>query len=1042
MEKLTYKDFFDFDDDKPLSEAITNIEKLENVYKHLSQEVKKSAKKMADELKDVNVAFEGGQKEIMKTYDVTNAMLVENKKLKDSQDALAKSKKQLTNAVKAETGSMEDLRGKLKDAEKNYKALGDSADEAIKEKHLKDIAQLSKEFNKANNALKTAKKEAEAAAGSYNALNKQVLEGRKRLKSMGDGMKGNSEEFKNLQKELSENIAKLKEWDEAIGDNFRDVGRYDKALEGITGKMELIPGATSSAAGGVQAFGQQLKMLLANPIVLVIAAIVGGLTLLGAAFKKTAFAGDLFAKMGGYVSGIMSGVVKIADKVRIGVMAAFENPKQALIDLGNGIKNNIINRFLGIIELGKATALVLQGIWDRDLEKIKKGSLEAGQALIQMSTGFDKLQQSKIGDFVKDVQDMGNAFAELAEKQRELIRINRTREVQAARLQKLHEEQVAVGEDDTRAWGERQVAAEKAMITLERLGKVQLQIAQDNLNIINTEVQMRRKNGEDVEEILDRQKEAKLALIEAEKTLSMTELDNAEKRNKLLRDLYEKDLDILIDGFDNQKAVNERILADEKKTIEVRRALFEETKRLGQTALDEEIKVLQRTTKEKIDINDLIATSDAKVLHEKIRGLELTEIMEGRLLEVIRENRTYEQDYAEIKKTLDEAEALRMQNRIAAELEYGDIVGKRKVLENEITDEILKQTKLFAQSDRVALMRENIDLEKDMLTSRYQEEMRLAEQTITDEEERGKRKKILRAELHDAITALDRQAAEERKEILRQEFEKVVGLYQQGTQATMDVLNSRWEREDMRREEQMTKLEQQMNQEIELAGDNEARKEEIYAAFNEKQKQMEAEQAQANRRRAIFEKAMAATQVGIDTARAVMKAVAVSPLTGGLPFSAIVGGIGAIQLAAVLSKPIPAYAEGTDNAPGGLAVINELGREIIEDRLGNRHIIGTDGPTLTHLERGSKVYTHEESKKMLGGKDFDSAMKVYEGGAKRINAGALNDDINRVMVGKLDRLNDTVRNKREVHINITKKGIDLLAKENNTWTKYVDNNYA
>jgi hypothetical protein len=110
---------------------------------------------------------------------------------------------------------------------------------------------------------------------------------------------------------------------------------------------------------------------------------------------------------------------------------------------------------------------------------------------------------------------------------------------------------------------------------------------------------------------------------------------------------------------------------------------------------------------------------------------------------------------------------------------------------------------------------------------------------------------------------------------------------------------------------------------------------------------------------------MALFEVGINTGVAIIKAVAASPLTGGLPFSAIAAAIGALQVAAILSKPIPAFKDGTLNSPEGLAKINELGPEMIIDPSGKKRIIGTDGPTYAYLRKGSKVIPAGETSDML-----------------------------------------------------------------------------
>lgn len=65
-------------------------------------------------------------------------------------------------------------------------------------------------------------------------------------------------------------------------------------------------------------------------------------------------------------------------------------------------------------------------------------------------------------------------------------------------------------------------------------------------------------------------------------------------------------------------------------------------------------------------------------------------------------------------------------------------------------------------------------------------------------------------------------------------------------------------------------------------------------------------QAKADYKRAKNEKIAALFSIATNTAIGVMKAVAASPLTGGLPWSAIIGGMGLLQAGLVLATPLPA----------------------------------------------------------------------------------------------------------------------------------------
>lgn len=63
-------------------------------------------------------------------------------------------------------------------------------------------------------------------------------------------------------------------------------------------------------------------------------------------------------------------------------------------------------------------------------------------------------------------------------------------------------------------------------------------------------------------------------------------------------------------------------------------------------------------------------------------------------------------------------------------------------------------------------------------------------------------------------------------------------------------------------------------------------------------------------------------------------------------------------------------AEGTNYAEEGDSLVNEEGPELIQS--GDKaYIAGGGNPTVTHLNRGDKVYTAEETKDILGGKNVD-----------------------------------------------------------------------
>ena len=111
--------------------------------------------------------------------------------------------------------------------------------------------------------------------------------------------------------------------------------------------------------------------------------------------------------------------------------------------------------------------------------------------------------------------------------------------------------------------------------------------------------------------------------------------------------------------------------------------------------------------------------------------------------------------------------------------------------------------------------------------------------------------------------------------------------------------------------------------------------------YDQKQKKLdqdlEKEQKKIAREQAKREKEMSIFQIILDTSLGIMNAIAASPLTGGLPWSAIVGAMGAIQLATVIAQPLPKAArgrkiKGKSHAQGGELVVAEDGEIIMNKR--------------------------------------------------------------------------------------------------------------
>jgi hypothetical protein len=152
-----------------------------------------------------------------------------------------------------------------------------------------------------------------------------------------------------------------------------------------------------------------------------------------------------------------------------------------------------------------------------------------------------------------------------------------------------------------------------------------------------------------------------------------------------------------------------------------------------------------------------------------------------------------------------------------------------------------------------------------------------------------------------------------------------------------------------------SRLESQKEISLKFAGDSTTAKTKIEADYEKKRKEITNRENKAKQKQAIF-------NIAIDTAQAIMSAVAQSPLTGGLPFSAIAAAIGAVQIGMVASQKIPQYFDGGTHS-GGLAMINDAGGSNYVET-----VVTPDGKVsqysgrdvVANLPAGTEIFTPEQ----------------------------------------------------------------------------------
>lgn len=184
---------------------------------------------------------------------------------------------------------------------------------------------------------------------------------------------------------------------------------------------------------------------------------------------------------------------------------------------------------------------------------------------------------------------------------------------------------------------------------------------------------------------------------------------------------------------------------------------------------------------------------------------------------------------------------------------------------------------------------------------------------------------------------------------------------------------------------------------------SEEQRDELEIEREKKNAILEEKKRKEQQKAAKIAKATAALTIAINTATAIIGALAPPPVglgpVLGIPFSVSAGVMGAIQLATVLATPIPQYKDGRKGGKAELAMVGDGGvNEVITDASGKLKGITPNKPTYTFLDKGDSVLPNLGS--YLDSVDMDSLNRASIMTSLNSQAKALS---NRQMTAQFDK---------------------------------------
>lgn len=157
-------------------------------------------------------------------------------------------------------------------------------------------------------------------------------------------------------------------------------------------------------------------------------------------------------------------------------------------------------------------------------------------------------------------------------------------------------------------------------------------------------------------------------------------------------------------------------------------------------------------------------------------------------------------------------------------------------------------------------------------------------------------------------------------------------------------------------EAEYARLEKQKEIALQFAGDSDSAKKKVEQDAEKRRKEIAVREFKAKKEQALV-------NIAIDTAQAIIGLWAKPGFPLAIPMAVAVGALGALQMGVVAAQKVPQYFEGTDNHPGGLALINDgkganFKETVVTPDGKVRQYSGRD--VLIDAPAGTQVFTHDQ----------------------------------------------------------------------------------
>tara|TARA_B100001093_G_scaffold190507_1_gene183058 strand:- start:596 stop:2539 length:1944 start_codon:yes stop_codon:yes gene_type:complete len=412
----------------------------------------------------------------------------------------------------------------------------------------------------------------------------------------------------------------VKDLNEDLKETKTDLSGIESSADKATGG--LISGFKGSI-GAIKGVVKGFKTLRGAIIATGIGALVVVVSSLMAAFTDSEEGANKLSKILGVLGTVVDNVLDLFADFGEAIISAFENPKEALMSFVNLLKNQVVNRINGLMELIPALGKAVQLVFSGDFSEAGKVATNAvGKVVLGVEDVTEKIQAATQAtkEFIaenieeaKKAADVADMRAKAAKLERELLVERSILESKIAdlRLKSRQEEEFT--------------AAQRKQFLLDA------QKLEDGLLTKETEVlELRRKAQEDENEFARSNIEALDKLAEAEAAVNRQSAIRLNQQRATQRELNTLNKQI---QAENKRIANEKKAQDDAELKRKQEALkADEKARAIKKAADEKAQKeeLERAKKQSLDLQMLRNTDlENELLELQIQYDKKIELAKG-----------------------------------------------------------------------------------------------------------------------------------------------------------------------------------------------------------------------------------------------------------------------------------------------------------------------------------------------------------------------------------------------------------------------------